>query len=208
MRDPKQWIDLGRARFEVDGGSLGKQDKVYIAINKPRGLITTRHDPEGRQTIYSCLPAEIPHVSPVGRLDKASEGLLLLTNDNRWSSQILDPGSRLEKTYHVQVDRVADDALLESVRAGVEDRGEYLSVRRIEILRTGDRNSWLLIVLDEGRNRHIRRLLAAFGVGTLRLIRVAIGPVALGDLSKGHHRMLSASEVRTLTRIKSANRNP
>jgi 23S rRNA pseudouridine2605 synthase len=132
---------------------------------------------------------------PSGRLDQASEGLLLLTNDSEWAARVTSPASHLEKTYHVQIDRVADSKLLESITRGVRtEDGDFLGVARVGILRGGKRNTWLEIVLDEGKNRHIRRMLAALGVAVLRLVRVAIGPLPLGSLSKGSVRPLTRAE--------------
>ena len=198
-REPSLRIDPARARLEVDGEPVGAQRRVYLALNKPRGLVTTRDDPQGRETVYACLDdASLPFVAPVGRLDKASEGLLLFTNDTRWAARVLDPVQHVDKTYHAQIDRVADDALLARITAGVDDDGERLSAKAVRVLRAGARNSWLELVLDEGRNRHIRRLLAALDVEVLRLVRVAIGPLALGDLAKGAWRHLTPAEVRAL----------
>ena len=118
-------------------------------------------------------------VGPVGRLDKASEGLLLFTNDSKWAAKITDSNSRLEKRYHVQVDCVAGDDLLVRTRRGVEVGGERLRVKAASVLRVGGKNSWLEISLDEGKNRHIRRLLEGLGVQVLRLVRVSIGPLEL-----------------------------
>lgn len=192
-------VDPARDRITVDGEAAAASERVYLALNKPRGLVTTAADERGRETVFACLAgADLPHLSPVGRLDRASEGLLLFTNDTRWAARILDPDSHLEKVYHVQVDRVADDALLRALEAGVVDEGERLAARRATLLREGARNSWVEVVLDQGRNRHIRRLLAALGVSVLRLVRVRIGPLELGDLPKGDFRHLTAAEVKAL----------
>jgi 23S rRNA pseudouridine2605 synthase len=178
--------------IEVDGAVVTKSKHVYIALNKPRGLVTTRDDPEGRDTIYDCLDDDLPFLGAVGRLDKASEGLLLLTNDTRWANALLAPESHVDKTYHVQV-RTTDSA---GVREGVS-----AGVKSIETLRTGSRSTaWFTIVLDEGRNRQIRRLFEAIDVAVLRLVRVAIGPLALGTLAKGEWRHLTAREVAALTK--------
>jgi 23S rRNA pseudouridine2605 synthase len=199
VRDPAHRVDPARARLTVDDAAVRAERKVYLALNKPRGLVTTRDDPQGRPTVYACLAdASLPFVSPVGRLDRASEGLLLFTNDTRWAQRLLDPASHVDKTYHVQIDRLPDDALLARLRAGVDDDGERLAVKAARVLRAGTRTGWLEIVLDEGRNRHIRRLLGALGAEVLRLVRVAVGPVALGDLAKGAVRELTAAERRAL----------
>lgn len=198
-REPSLRIDPDRARIEVDGVPIAGQRSVYLALNKPRGLVTTRDDPQGRETVYACLTdPSLPFVAPVGRLDKASEGLLLFTNDTRWAARLLDPASHVDKTYHVQIGRIPDDALLDRLTAGVEDEEEMLAVKSVRPLRQGGRNAWLEIVLDEGRNRHIRRLLAALDVDVLRLVRVAVGPLPLGDLPKGGWRHLTTAEVRLL----------
>jgi 23S rRNA pseudouridine2605 synthase len=167
----------------------------YLMLNKPRGLVTTTRDEQGRDTVYRCLDgAGLPWLAPVGRLDKASEGLLLFTNDPEWAARVTDPAQGPDKTYHVQIDRVPDASLLDALRTGVEVDGEHLSARHARLLRSGERNAWLEIVLDEGRNRQIRRLLEAFDVRVLRLVRVAIGAIELGTLAKGAWRLLDAHE--------------
>jgi 23S rRNA pseudouridine2605 synthase len=124
--------------------------------------------------------------------------LLLFSNDSAWAARITAPDSRLDKTYHVQIDRLPDAPLLVALCAGVDDRGERLALKAVRELRRGDRNAWLEVVLDEGRNRQIRRVLAAFDIGVLRLVRVAIGTLALGDLAKGGWRLLDGAEVASL----------
>jgi len=192
-RDPEFPVPL-QARITVDGRPISSAGKLYLMMNKPRGLVTTTSDEKGRSTVYSLLDPDLPRVSPVGRLDLASEGLLLFTNDTEWAARITSPDCHIEKTYHVQIAAVADGALLARLSAGVKDRGEILRAVRVSILRFGKRNSWLEVVLDEGRNRHIRRMLAAVGIEVLRLVRVAIGPLALGKLAKGRVRSLTAEE--------------
>ena len=200
-------LDLNRrvhpesAAIEVDRVRIEKVAHVYVALNKPRGVVTTRHDPQARGTVYDSLGADLPFVGPVGRLDKASEGLLLLTNDTRWGDAIIGPASHVEKTYHVQVRGQPNEATLARLASGVVEpaTGERLDVVRLALLRVGSRSScWLEIVLDEGKNRHIRRLLAVEELETLRLIRIAIGPLALGTLAKGAWRHLTLDEVQAL----------
>jgi 23S rRNA pseudouridine2605 synthase len=142
----------------------------------------------------------LPWLGPVGRLDKASEGLLLLSNDPEWAAGITAPETHLEKTYHVQVAGLPTGEDIEAMTSGVEEGGDLLKARHATVLRAGEKNAWLEVVLDEGRNRHIRRLLSALGFDVLRLLRVAIGPLILGDLSKGHWRRLSDEEVAALRR--------
>ncbi len=204
VRDPESPTDAGHDRLAVDGLETSAHEKIYIALNKPRGLTTTARDERGRDTVYTLLQngnlrsAALPWVAPVGRLDKASEGLLLFTNDSMWAARVTDPASHLDKTYHVQIDALPDANLFKRLRAGTEADGEFLSAKSVRELRRGAKNSWLEVVLDEGRNRQIRRLLAAFDIEVLRLIRVAIGPLMLGDLAKGQWRPLLSEEIAKL----------
>jgi len=195
-------VRLGRDAIQVDGKNAKAAEKVYCMLNKPRGIVTTAEDEQGRETVYALLPAGTPWMGPVGRLDKASEGLLLLTNDTEWAALVTAPESHLDKTYHVQIGAVADDSLLEKLEAGVVDGEEKLKAKRVKLLRAGEKNSWVEIVLDEGKNRQIRRMLEACGVEVLRLIRVAIGPLVLGDLAKGKSRVLSREEIQMLDSAK------
>jgi 23S rRNA pseudouridine2605 synthase len=201
VRDPESPVQFGRDRVEVDGTAIAEMPKVYLVMNKPRGVVTTAHDEKGRNTVYDLLEPGLPWVGPVGRLDKASEGLLLLTSDSEWAAKIIDPDSHLDKTYHVQVDRVADESLLAKIRSGTTVDGDNLRVKAARILRRGEKRCWLEITLDEGKNRHIRRLLEALDVQVLRLVRVAVGPVQLGDLKKGTVRELALREKQAVDRV-------
>lgn len=199
VRDPEHPVRQDADRLAVDGRDLAAAERIYLAINKPRGLVSTASDERGRDTVYACLEgAGLPWVAPVGRLDQASEGLLLMSNDPAWAAAITDPATGPDKTYHVQVDAIPAPGLLAELCVGVRDGDEHLAALSARVLRAGTRNAWLEIVLDEGRNRQIRRLLAAHGMGVLRLVRVAIGPLALGELGKGAWRRLTADEVRSL----------
>jgi 23S rRNA pseudouridine2605 synthase len=197
--DPEFPVRQGVDGIAVDGRESAPAARVVLMLNKPRGLVTTAKDERGRATVYSCFAdADLPWVAPVGRLDKASEGLLLFSNDPQWAALITDPDSGPPKTYHVQIDRLPDTALLKQIERGAVVDGEPLAVRSVRTLRSGDKNAWLEIVLDEGRNRHIRRLLEAFDVSVLRLVRVAIGPLSLGELAKGQWRTLGQQEIDSL----------
>jgi 23S rRNA pseudouridine2605 synthase len=199
--NPEAPVILNRDRIEVDRRPVEPGTKVYLMLNKPRGIVTTAADEKGRDTVYSYLDNNLPWVAPVGRLDKASEGLLLFTNDSEWSARISSPEMHLDKTYHVQVVTIADEKLLDRLTEGVTlDSGENLRAKRAGLLRTGIKNTWLEVVLDEGKNRHIRRMLSQLDIDVLRLVRVAIGPVVLGKLAKGACRPLAVEEKRSLDR--------
>jgi 23S rRNA pseudouridine2605 synthase len=198
-RNSETPVRLGVDRIEIEGALVRAAEKVYLMMNKPRGLVTSAEDERGRETVYSLLPKNLAWIAPVGRLDKASEGLLLFTNDSEWAARITDPAAHLDKTYHVQIDRVADEELITSLESGAEvGDGEHLRAKNVRTLRSGGKTSWLEIVLDEGKNRQIRRMLEASGVEALRLVRVAIGELQLGSLAKGAHRVLSAEEKNSL----------
>jgi 23S rRNA pseudouridine2605 synthase len=198
VRDPEHPVRAGVDRVEVEGAQAERAERVVLALDKPRGLVTTAADEKGRDTVYACLDdPSLPWLAPVGRLDKASEGLLLFCNDPEWAARLSAPGGP-RKTYHVQVDRVPDAALLARIAAGADCHGERLAPQSVSLLRSGGKTAWLEIVLDEGRNRQIRRLLAAFDIGVLRLLRVAIGGLALGALPKGGWRVLDAGDIALL----------
>jgi 23S rRNA pseudouridine2605 synthase len=198
-RDPEAPVLLGRDRIEANGASIRPAAKIYLMLNKPRGLVTTASDEKGRPTVYSTLNDQLPWLAPVGRLDKASEGLLLLTNDSEWAERVLAPETHLSKTYHVQVSGAGDLDLANALMKGVRvSHGAFLRVREARILRQGSRNTWLTIVLDEGKNRHIRRMLEQLDIEVLRLVRVAIGPLELGELAKGASRPLAFEEKSAL----------
>lgn len=202
ITDPSTWVDLSNAAIAVDGRTVVAEQPAYLMLNKPRGLVTTRHDPEGRPTVFDCLKdMDHTHLSPVGRLDKASEGLLLFTNDTEFAQALLDPETHVSKTYHVQMDTIADQDLMNALMRGVRQDDEFLKAKSARMLREGGRNSWVEIELDEGRNRQIRRMLEALDIACLRLVRVAIGGLVLGDLEKGAVRPLTDSEVNGLRRL-------
>lgn len=197
--DPEFPVRQGIDRIDVDGTATAAAERIVVMLNKPRGLVTTASDEQGRATVYSCFAdAKLPWLAPVGRLDQASEGLLLFTNDPVWAARITDPATGPMKTYHVQVDTLPDAKVLAALEQGIDIKGEQLAVHSARLLRAGQRNAWLEIVLDEGRNRQIRRLLAALDVSVLRLLRVAIGGLALGELPKGHWRTLTTAEIEAL----------
>ena len=197
VRDPEFPVVADRDQLTLDGQPLVAAKKRYLMLNKPRGLVTTTTDEKGRDTVYRCFDgAGLSWLAPVGRLDKASEGLLLFSNDPEWAARITDPATGPDKTYHVQISAAPDAELLQRLVAGINCEDGRLAAKSATLIRSGEKNAWLAIVLDEGRNRHIRRLLKAHGMGVLRLIRIAIGPLQLGTLPKGQWRWLEPHEYR------------
>jgi len=203
-RNPEKPVRMATDSIEVDGQRVRAAKKIYLMMNKPRGAVTTARDPEQRETVYDCLKNSgfreySRWIAPVGRLDKASEGLLLLTNDSEWAAKILDPRQHLPRTYHVLVAAKVESALLDRIRAGIDlPMGETLNVKAAGIVRGGERNTWLEIVLEEGKNRQIRRILENLGIEVLRLVRIAIGSLQIGDLAKGQSREVTREEKRAL----------
>ena len=206
-KNPEYPVILGQDIIIMDDVSVNQAEHTYVMLNKPRGLVTSASDELGRETVFACFEnSKLPHLSPVGRLDKASEGLLLFTNDNTWADIVTNPDTHLDKTYHVQITGGVTPERLAQLQRGIEDEGEHLAAKKVKVLRTGDKNTWLEFTLDEGRNRHIRRLLGAFEIDVLRLVRVAIGTLVLGDLTKGTWRRLSKGEVGRLRVVNSPSR--
>lgn len=197
--DPEHPVYGERDQVEVDGAHAHAGKRIYLMLNKPRGVITSARDERGRDTVYRCFEgADLPWIAAVGRLDRASEGLLLFSNDPEWAARVSGP-ARIGKIYHVQINCIPEAAQLARMRDGLEEGGELLKAKVARLLRQGSRNAWLEIILDAGRNRQIRRMLAALDIGVLRLIRVAIGSIPLGDLGKGQWRYLSEQEIKELS---------
>jgi len=187
-------VNISKDKILVSGNELKDESKVYLALNKPRGLLTTMKDEKERDTVFKCFEnSGLHYIFPVGRLDKASEGLLLFTNDTIWADNILS--KCYDKVYHAQIDCVPDNLLLDKFKSGKQCGDDFLAFKDVKIIRQGKVNSWLEITLDEGRNRHIRKLLNEFEIEVLRLIRVSIGGLKLGDLKKGEWREIKQEDV-------------
>jgi len=200
---PPRWIDPARDRVVVDGRLVGDETpRVVLAFHKPKGVVTTRADPAGRPTVYDALGDVGRWVFPVGRLDRDTSGLLILTNDHRLGERLTSPDHRVPKTYHARVVGVPDAEALRALREGLTlDDGTTTRPAKVRVLGTprGEQGStWLEIVLTEGKNRQVRRMGAAVGHEVLELVRVRIGRLDLGDLAPGEWRDLGPEDVRRL----------
>lgn len=194
--DPLAPVVPERIRLEIDGRPKERPRPVTILLHKPRGVVTTRSDPEGRRTVYDCLEGLDVHVVPVGRLDAATTGLLLLTNDTRFADRVTDPRNQVPRVYLVTVRGELTDAEARSLEAGLEDEGEILAARSVAVRKRSRRETHLVVELTEGKNREIRRLLAAVGHEVTRLKRVSFGGLELGDLQPGQWREVGEEELR------------
>ena len=201
VRDPDRWIDPRTDRIAVRGEVVRKHKHVYLMLHKPAGVVTTRSDEKGRATVYDLLPDETPWVFPVGRLDKESSGLLLLTNDTRFGEAITAPGGKVPKVYVVHVDHAMTFADAELIRGGMTVGRNTFRPAVLSIDPTDGRR--IRITLIEGKNREIRRMLEALGYQVIGLHRVAIGPFTIGGLPPGGVRSLSSLAVRILMRRQS-----
>jgi 23S rRNA pseudouridine2605 synthase len=182
----------------VDGVPIKQERHVYWLVNKPRGYLCTNHDPAGRPRAVDLVPQVAQRVYPVGRLDEASEGLLLLTNDGALANRLTHPRFGVEKTYLVLVAGEPTHDDLDQLLKGVWLSDGRVKAQRVKRLRRQGDSTWLQIVLNEGKNREIRRMLARRDHKVLRLKRTAIGPVALGQLANGKARRLTAHEIKAL----------
>jgi pseudouridine synthase len=189
----------GRDRVEVDGVPLHAEARTAILLHKPGGYITSRRDPEGRPVVMSLLPRTgTPRLFPVGRLDWDSEGLLLLTNDGELANLLTHPRHGVPRTYHAKLKGQPDAATLRRLVRGVLSQGERLSATEVQPLSRTAENAWIAVTLQQGRQRQVRRMCEAIGHPVLKLVRVRFGPLALGDLPRGHWRSLTPAEWRDL----------
>ncbi len=193
--DPGRPVVPERVTIAVDDTVVDRRANLTIAFHKPRGVVTTRVDPEQRPTVYDSLAEVGRHLAPVGRLDLASTGLLLLTSDTRLGAWLTDPSSEVPRVYIVTVrGRLQEDGA-RTLEEGVDDRGERLTARHVDVLKASNRETHLRVTLVEGKNREIRRLMKALGHEVTRLKRVSIGGIELGDLAPGKWRIVSAEEL-------------
>lgn len=202
-RDPESWVRPSEDQVRLDGRRLRPERRVYLLFYKPKGVIVSHGDPQGRTTLYDYLGEEGRWISPVGRLDKDTSGLILVTNDTAFAHFVTNPESGVPKTYLVKVSGLMDDETIARLRAGVQmkrgDQAQPLSVRRVE-----DRGkyTWLEVMLTEGKNREVRRMIERVGYKVLKLVRTAIGALTLAGLEVGRFRPVTPQEVDALRRYR------
>jgi len=199
-RNPDQWIDMKRDRVLFDGKPLVARERIYLLLYKPPGYLTTYKDPEGRPTVYDLIADAGTFLSPVGRLDLDTSGLLLMTNDNQFAERVTNPTSHVPKTYLVKASAVLTDAQLQQLRDGIELADGPTRTAQVTRLRDSGKYTHFEITLTEGRNRQVRRMVEALEAKVLKLVRVRIGHVAIGRLPIGKWRLLTAAEVASLSK--------
>lgn len=201
--NPDHWVDLSADKITFDGKPLRERLKTYVLLYKPKGYLTTYKDPQGRPTVYSLLSDAGTWLSPVGRLDLDTSGLLLFTNDNDFAERITNPDHKVPKTYQLKTSTPLSDEQVEMLRRGVVLSDGPTRPAEVTRLRDSGRYTHIEITITEGRNRQVRRMIEAIGSKVLKLVRTAIGPIRIGDLPVGKWRKLTAEEVRRLTATRS-----
>jgi pseudouridine synthase len=199
-RNPDQWVDMKRDRVLFDGKPLVARERVYLLLYKPTGYLTTYKDPDGRPTVYDLIADAGTFLSPVGRLDLDTSGLLLMTNDNQFAERVTNPGSHVPKTYLVKASVVLTDTQLQRLREGIELADGPTRPAEVTRVRDSGKYTHFEITLTEGRNRQVRRMVEALDAKVLKLVRVRIGRIAIGQLLIGKWRLLTAAEVASLSK--------
>ena len=198
VQNPDHWVDLARDRVTLDGKPVRKAANTYLLLYKPKGYLTTYHDPEGRPTVYDLVQDAGIWLAPVGRLDLDTTGLLLMTNDTDFAERVMNPEHKVAKTYLVKAASNLSEEQLDALRHGVQLSDGPTRPAGVRRIRDGSRHTFLEITITEGRNRQVRRMIEAVGSKVLKLVRTAIGEIRIEDLEIGKWRRLTAEEVRAL----------
>jgi 23S rRNA pseudouridine2605 synthase len=197
VKDPDRWVDLELDKIAFDDQAVGKLTPTYLLLYKPTGYLTTYRDPEGRKTIYDLLPDREQYLFPVGRLDLDTSGLLILTNDTQFAERMTNPDYKVPKTYLVKASKYLSDEELDRLRNGLELHDGPTRPAAVTRLREAGGKTVFEITITEGRNRQVRRMVEALDAKVLKLVRVAIGNVRIGDLTIGDARPLTEQELRS-----------
>jgi pseudouridine synthase len=193
VRDPGHWVDMERDRVRLDGQPLEARERIYVLLYKPTGYLTTYRDPQGRPTVYDLIGDVGTFVSPVGRLDLDTSGLLLMTNDNQLAERVTNPDSHVPKTYLVKASTRLTDEQLQQLRDGIALADGPTRPAQVTRIRDSGKYTHFEITITEGRNRQVRRMVEALGAKVLKLVRVQIGTVRIGTLPIGKWRHLTAA---------------
>jgi pseudouridine synthase len=199
VENPDHWIDLERDEVCFDDQPLEARVRQYVLLYKPTGYLTTYKDPEGRPTVYDLVADAGTFLSPVGRLDFNTSGLLLMTNDNAFAERVTNPASHVPKTYLVKASTRLSDAQLDQLRQGIELADGPTRPATVTRLRDSEKYTHFEIILTEGRNRQVRRMVEALDSHVLKLVRVQIGPIAINSLTIGKWRPLTDAEIAALS---------
>ncbi len=202
IQTPDYWVDFDRDKVILDGKPLTNSRKIYLLLYKPKGYLTTYKDPEGRPTVYDLVADAGAWLSPVGRLDLDSSGLLILTNDTQFAEHLTNPEHKVPKTYLVKASTLLSDEQLDQLRRGVSLNDGPTRPAVVERIRDAAKYTFLEITISEGRNRQVRRMLEAVNSKVLKLVRTAIGPVRIAELTIGKYRPLTEAEVGVLAKKK------
>jgi len=208
VTDPDRWIDPEKDAVALDGARLRSARKLYLLVYKPKGYLTTYRDPQGRKTVYDLLPERDRYLFPVGRLDLDTSGLLIMTNDSAFAEALTNPEHEVPKTYLVKASKLLTDEQLARLRTGVTLKDGPTRPARVTRLRDSSGRTVFEITLTEGRNRQVRRMVEAENAKVLKLVRVAIGGLRIGDLPIGSVRPLLVEEVRKLAPSVGGTRRP
>ena len=195
IRNPDHWIDMQRDRVRLDGKPLVARERLYLLLYKPTGYLTTYRDPDGRPTVYDLIADVGTFLSPVGRLDLDTSGLLLMTNDNRFAERVTNPQSHVPKTYLVKASMLLSDAQLQRLRDGIDLTDGPTRPAVVARVRDSAKYTHFEMTLTEGRNRQVRRMVEALDATVLKLVRVKVGPITIGKLPIGKWRLLTPAEV-------------
>ena len=199
VRDPNHWVETGKDTVHFDGMKLRAEKKLYIALNKPTGVVTSHGDSEGRPTVYDYLKKLDRWVFPVGRLDMDTSGLLILTNDTEFGDQLLNPDSKVPKTYYVKVTGSVGTEGYASLTQGMDiGGGEFSGPAMVKEVRRSEKYTWFELTITEGKNRQVRRMCKAIGHPVLKLVRIRIGTFELGTLPVGTFVQLEGADLSRL----------
>lgn len=205
VREPDHWVETGKDVVHFDGMKLRAEKKLYIALNKPTGVVTSHGDNRGRPTVYDYLKKLDRWVFPVGRLDMDTSGLLILTNDTEFGDRLLNPESKIAKTYYVKVTGNVNDSEYARLQSGLDiGGGEFSGTAAVHEVRRSEKYTWFELTITEGKNRQVRRMCEAIGHPVLKLVRIRIGGFELATLPVGGFVILEARDLgRLLGKAKS-----